>query len=614
MQSIEKELQDIANILRRDVLEMTTAAGSGHPSSCLSCAELISALFFHEMSFDPKNPDNQDNDEFVLSKGHAAPILYASLYRANCIRQNLSILRKLSSPLEGHPMPSSLMPWIKVASGSLGQGLSISIGYALASKLQNKKFKTYALLGDSESTEGSIYEALQLASHYKLNNLIAILDVNRLGQTGETILGHDIKKYEKRFQEFGWETITINGHNISQILSAFEKAKKSSKPTIIIAKTLKGKGVKFIEDKNDWHGKALSQQELKKALNSLPSPNMPNIPSRLPIQIIKQIKKENKNSVPQLTKYKSKEEIATRTAYGNALASLAKSNQRIIAIDGEVSNSTHSEEVKKKTPKQFIEAYIAEQNMIGMSLGLSKKGFNVFASTFAAFLTRAHDQIRMSALSSPNFTICGSHAGISIGEDGASQMGLEDISLFRSLPKSIIFYPSDAISTEKLVHLAANTRGLKYIRTTRPKTPIIYQQTENFPLGDFKILKQSQEDKAVLIGAGITLHESLKAYNILNKNNISLAVIDLYCIKPLETRKLISFIKQHGNKLIITEDHYKEGGIGEAIISELSLTNTNTQIKHLYIPEIPHSGTMEELLDKYKISARHIVGAVKSLI
>ncbi|MDO8508253.1 MAG: transketolase [Nanoarchaeota archaeon] len=604
---IEKELQDIANILRRDVLESTTEAGSGHPSSCLSCAEIISCLFFKEMSFDPNNADNPDNDEFILSKGHAAPILYSALSRAKCINNHIKTLRKISSPLEGHPLPSSLLPWIKIATGSLGQGLSIGVGMALASKLKNRKYKTYVLLGDSESTEGSIYEALQLGANYKLNNLIAILDVNRLGQTKETMLGHDVKSYSSRFQQFGWETISINGHNIQQILDALEKAKKSLKPVMIIAKTIKGKGVKFIEDKNGWHGKTLNSQELKKALKTIPLKEMPKINIKIPLQIIT---KENKKPA-SFTKYNLKEHVSTRQAYGNSLANLAKSDQNVLAIDAEVSNSTHSEEVKKKTPKQFIEAYIAEQNMIGMSLGLSKKGFNVFTSTFSAFLTRAHDQIRMSSLSNPNFTISGSHAGVSIGEDGASQMGLEDISLFRSLPKSIILYPSDAISTEKLVHLASITKGIKYIRTTRHKTPPIYPATEIFNLGDFKILKQSTQDKAVIIGAGITLHESIKAYEELKNKNIFTSVIDLYCIKPLDTRKLISFIKTHGNKVIVVEDHYKEGGIGEMISSEL--VNTEIKIKHLSVNQIPHSGTMEELLDKYQINSKAIIQAVKSL-
>lgn len=601
----KKQLQDIANILRRDVLEMTTAAGSGHPTSCMSSAEIMSVLFFNEMRFDKNNAFNPDNDEFILSKGHAAPILYASLYRAGCLSHHPSSLRKLKSPLEGHPVPSSHTPWIKVATGSLGQGLSIGTGFALAAKMQKRKFHTYVLLGDSESAEGSVFEAFELASHYKLDNLIAIIDVNRLGQTGETMLGHNINVYKSRFQSFGWNTITINGHDISELVNAFNKAKSSPKPTLIIAKTFKGKGVSFLENKNGWHGKALTPEQLQQALKEIPNPKMPKISIKKPSKTTFKFKKIK----PKITKYDLNEQIATREAYGKALANLALSNQRVIAIDGEVSNSTHSEKVKEKTPKQFIEAYIAEQNMIGMSLELSKKGFNVFASSFAAFLSRAHDQIRMASLSSPNFTISGSHAGISIGEDGASQMGLEDIAIFRALPDSIVLYPSDAVSAEKLTYLASKIPGLKYIRTTRPKTPVIYKNNESFKIGVFKILKQSTSDKATLIGSGITLHEALKAHNQLKQQGINTAVIDLYCIKPLNTNKLIDFIKKHGNKTIITEDHYKEGGIGETLCSQLK--NTNIKLKHLCVNQIPHSGTKDELLDKYKISAKHIVNSLK---
>ena len=607
--SIIKNLQDISNTLRRNVIKATTLAGSGHLTSCLSCAEIISCLFFNQMSYDIKNPDNPDNDEFILSKGHAAPILYAALYMAKAIDHHPNSLRKLKSPLEGHPIPSEHLPFVKVATGSLGQGLSIGAGMALAGKMQKKKYKTYVLIGDSETAEGSIHEAVQLASHYKLNNLIAIIDINRLGQAGETMLGHDIQSYKNRFESFGWNAIKINGHKIREIMKALKKAESSSKPSVIIAKTIKGKGISFLENKNGWHGKALNQAELKKAFEKIPNPEMPRINIKTPIKIHS---KQNNRIKSQLTGYNANEQVSTREAYGNALANLAKSNSSIIAIDGEVSNSTYSEKVKEKTPRQFIEAYIAEQNMIGMALGLSKKGFNVFASTFAAFLSRAHDQIRMVALSNPNLTICGSHAGVSIGEDGASQMGLEDITLFRSLPNSIILYPSDAVSTEKLTFLAADTNGLKYIRTTRPQTPIIYKLAESFKMGEFKILKQSSQDKIVLIGAGITLHESLKAYEFLKKQNINTAVIDLYCVKPLNTGKLINFIKAHGSKIIITEDHYREGGIGDMLCNELK--NTSIKIRHLAINEIPHSGKMQELLDKYKISAKYIIESVIHVI
>ncbi len=602
---VTKKLKDMANILRRDVLKMTTAAGSGHPTSCLSAAEIMSVLFFNEMSYDIKNSFNQDNDEFILSKGHAAPILYSSLYRAGTIKTNLMSLRKLGSPLEGHPVPS--LKWIKVATGSLGQGLSVGVGMALAAKLQKRKFMTYVLLGDSEVAEGSIYEAMELASHYKLDNLIAVVDINRLGQRGETMLGHNISAYKKRFEGFGWKTISVDGHNIKELIKALKQAKKSKKPIVILAKTLKGKGLSFLENKEGWHGKALDEKQLKNALKEIPNPSIPKIIIRKPKTI--RIKKPNKGKLI-LTNYKPNEEKATREAYGDALANLAKSDSKIIAVDGEVSNSTFSQKLKKVRPKQFIEAYIAEQNMVGMALGLSIKGFNIFASTFAAFLSRAHDQIRMAALSKPNLTFCGSHAGISIGEDGPSQMGLEDIAIFRDLPDSIVFYPSDAVSAQKLTVLSSGLRGLKYIRTTRSKTPVLYKNNENFKIRDFKILKQSKSDKAVVIGAGITVHEALKAYEGLKKKKINIAVVDLYCIKPLDTRKLGNFIKKHGKRLIVAEDHYSEGGLGEMLAE--TFIGSGIKMKHLAVRETPHSGKKDELLRKYGIDFSAILRVVKN--
>ena len=604
-----KDLQDMANILRRDVLKMTTSAGSGHPTSCLSAAEIMSVLFFNEMTYDIKNAFNPDNDEFILSKGHAAPILYSSLYRAGCIKNNLMDLRKISSPLEGHPMPRSLK-WVKVATGSLGQGLSVGVGFALAAKLQNRKFKTYVLMGDSEVAEGSVYEAMELASHYKLNNLVAIIDVNRLGQRGETMLGHDMKAYKKRFEGFGWKTVLIDGHNIKQILSSLKKANSSKKPTVIIAKTLKGRGVSFLQNKEGWHGRSLGKDELEKALKEIPNPKIPKLKRRKP----KSSKKKSIHvSVVKQIKYSSGKEVATREAYGDALVSLAISNPLVLGVDGEVSNSTFLQKLKKVKPKQFIEAYIAEQNMVGMALGLSIKGFNVFTSSFAAFLSRAHDQIRMAALSSPkNLTFCGSHAGISIGEDGPSQMGLEDIAIFRDLPNSFVFYPSDAVSAQKLTILSSKLKGIKYIRTSRPKTPLLYKNSETFKVGDFKILKSSEKDKAVIIGAGITTHEALKAHETLKKKNISTSVIDLYCIKPLNSKKLSGFIKKHGSKVVVVEDHYAEGGIGE-MLSE-NLINSNIKLKHLAVRKIPHSGKNDELLDKYGISWKSIVREVKNFL
>jgi transketolase len=602
-----KVLGNIANTLRRDSLRMTTAAGSGHPTSCLSCAEIMSVLFFDEMKWDPGNSENKDNDEFILSKGHAAPILYSALFHAGAIKENLMSLRKLHSKLEGHPVPRSL-PWVKAATGSLGQGLSVGVGMALAGKKQNRGFRTFVLLGDSEMAEGSNYEALQLASYYNLDNLVAVIDANRLGQRGKTMVGHHVDTYAERLKSFGWYVEVVDGHNVKKLQRAFSRIAKAGKPGAVIAKTFKGKGVSFLENRENWHGKALSEEELHAALREVPEHAMPHVEIQRP--------REMKGRVVSCTprgehSYSLGDKVATREAYGFELVDLLAGNENVLAVDAEVSNSTHAEEVKKICPEKFVETFISEQNMAGICLGLSKKGFNVFGSTFAAFLTRAHDQIRMAALSSADFTLCGSHAGVSIGEDGASQMGLEDISMFRALPESVVLYPADAIATEKLVRLAAKTRGLKYIRTTRGKTDVIYNRGENFELGEFKVLRQSRKDKVVLVGAGITLYECLKAWEKLGRK-IPAAVVDLYCVKPFNGKKFASFVAKHGGKVIVCEDHRPEGGIGEMVAGVLA--GTGIEIDHLAVREIPHSGKPEELLEKYKIDSEVIVKAVKKIV
>lgn len=602
-------LKDIANVLRRDSLIMTSAAGSGHPTSCLSSAEIMATLYFKEMSFDVQDADNPDNDEFVLSKGHAAPIYYAALKHAGCITEELTELRSFSSNLEGHPMPSLGLPWVKVATGSLGQGLAVSIGMALASKLQKRTFRTYVLMGDSECAEGSIWEAAQLASHYKLNNLCAIVDVNKLGQRGETMIGHHLEIYKKRFESFGWLALQVDGHSIPALIAAFKKARAAKKPCVILAKTKKGKGVTFLEGKEGWHGKALSKEELTRALKELPEKPFPKITITKP-----QSKgvPQPRDVVPSSPLYNLNDMISTREAYGSALAKLAENDPYILALDAEVSNSTYAEKVKERAPKQFIETFIAEQTLIGITLGLETKEFTPYASTFAAFLTRAHDQLRMAALSKANMTIVGSHAGVSIGEDGASQMGLEDIALFRSLPGSIVLYPADAIATEKLVTLCSRTLGLKYMRTTRGKTPVIYQPADEFPLNEFRVLKRSNYDSAVIVGAGITLHESLKAHETLAKGGLATAVVDAYCIKPFPVEKFIDFVQRHGSRILVVEDHYPEGGIGEMIAHAVS--NTNIQVQTLAVHEIPHSGTKDELMKHYYINADAIVQAMRAFV
>ncbi len=607
---VKDDLEYIADLMRRDVLEMTTAAGSGHPTSCLSCAEIMSVLFFNEMKYDTGNPFNPDNDEFVLSKGHAAPILYSALYRAGCVNKDLMTLRKFGSPYEGHPMPNALK-WVKVATGSLGQGLAVGVGMALAAKMQSRDYRVYVLMGDSESAEGSVCEAISLAAHYKLNNLCVIVDVNRLGQSKETMLGHDIEAYEGKFRELGASPIPVNGHDVAELMNAFEEARKVDKdsPTVIIAKTYKGKGVSFLEDKEGWHGKALTDEELTKALAEIPEVKMPRIKITKPQKT--KIKLKN-SSNPVIPDYAIGEPVATREAYGTALVKLAQNNDLFVALDAEVSNSTFSEKIAKAYPIKYVECYIAEQAMIGIALGLSVKGYNVFASTFAAFLSRAHDQLRMAALSSANLTICGSHVGVSIGEDGPSQMGLEDIAMFRTLPGSIVLYPSDAVSAEKLVELASKAKGIKYVRTTRPKTPVIYDKKEKFELGGFKVLRESKEDKLAIIGAGITLHEAIKAYDALQKEGVNVRVIDLYCVKPLNSRKLSDEIKKSNNKVIVVEDHYPQGGIGESLSRKLN--EYGIRVECLAVSKMPCSGKAVELMKYVGIDVDAIVKKAKEFI
>ena len=605
-----KHLQDIAAILRRDSLIMTSEAKSGHPTSCLSAAEILSALFFDSMQYDTKNSNNENNDEFILSKGHASPILYSALFHAGVIKNNLLNLRKINSPLEGHPSPNSL-PQLKIATGSLGQGLSVGLGFALAAKLSKRTYYTYVLLGDSEMAEGSNYETIQLASHYKLNNLIGIIDANRFGQQGKTMLSKDIRSYSKIIKSFGWHTIIINGHNIRQILRAIKNAKSQKhKPTMIIAKTFKGRGVSFLENKENWHGNVLSKNLLEKALSELPNPTFPKIKILNPKSIKPKIRKSKLN----LPSYPLGSEVNTRVAYGKALAALAISDSRVLAVDAEVSDSTHSDYVKISAPSQFIQTYIAEQDMIGISLGLSKKGYKPYASTFSSFLSRAHDQLRMSAISLASFNVSGAHSGIATGEDGAPQMGLEDIAIFQDLPNSTVLYPSDANSCITLMKNSKDLKGITYIRTTRPKTPVLYKKDEKFLIPGFKVLRQSKKDSAVLIGAGITLHESIRAYALLKKKNKNVAVIDLYCIKPLNEKSLLKFIKSHGSKVIVVEDHHKTGGIGEAIAEAIAQDKTKEKIQfsHLYVSGIPHSGTKDQLLAKHKINFSHIANAVNS--
>jgi transketolase len=606
-----ERLKDIARLVRYYILSSSTAAGSGHPTSSLSAVELMSGLFFGGFfMFDPDRANHPNNDRLIFSKGHAAPLFYALWAAAGRIgEQDLKEYRKFGSVLEGHPGMS--FQYTEAATGSLGQGLSIGVGEALNAKYLDKlSYRTFVLLGDSEMSEGSQWEAMELAAHYKLNNLIGILDVNRLGQRGETMHGYDLDAYRKKIEAFGWETIVIDGHNFAEILDSYEQAAMSaSRPVMIIAKTVKGKGVSFIEDRNGWHGKALNREEFLAAITELGAVDM-SISGEIsmPDDIIPE--KTMPAKAGEIA-YDRDRPVATREAYGLALKRLFPQFPDMVVLDAEVSNSTYAEIFREAYPERYFEMFIAEQNMVGTALGLSRRGRVPFVSSFAAFLTRAFDQIRMCQYSRANIKFCGSHAGVSIGEDGPSQMGLEDIAMFRTVKDCAVLYPSDAVSTEALIEAAARHAGMVYIRTTRMKTPVIYEKDESFAIGGSKVLRRSDSDRVTLIGAGITLHEALKAFDEFMKENIAVRVIDLYSIKPIDEATLKEAALST-KAVIVAEDHSPEGGIGEAVRSALS--GCLVPVYSLAVSKLPRSGKPDELLDFEGISCQAILRKVKGLL
>jgi transketolase len=607
----EDNLKGIANQLRIDSIVATTAAGSGHPTSCCSAADVVAALFFGHMRFDPKDPRYANNDRFILSKGHAAPLLYSVWAELGLFpREHLKTLRELSSDLEGHPTPR--LSFVDVATGSLGQGLSVGVGMQLCARLDSLDYRTYVLMGDGECAEGSVWEAASLAGTCQLNNLTAIVDVNRLGQSQPTALGWDTDAYKRRFEAFNWRTEVINGHDMEEILEVLSAVGLGKQPLAIIAKTEKGHGVSFLADKEGWHGKALNKDEAAKALAELEPLAKTGVaepiaaPSILPLP-----KNEAPASYPPIS-YKLGDSVATREAFGTALARIGEVDQRIVAMDGDTKNSTFSDKFFKKFPDRFTECFIAEQNMVGVATGFSTRGKVPFASTFACFLSRAFDQIRMAGISMANLKLAGSHVGVSIGEDGTSQMALEDIAMMRAVEGSVVLYPSDAVCAEKLVEQMAQHKGVTFLRTSRPKTPVIYGNDEQFPIGGAKIRKQGGSDKITVVGAGVTLFEALKAAEALALDGIGITVIDAYSIKPLG-RDVIKAAAQKTNNLVLTvEDHYPEGGLGDAVAGELS--RDGIKVHKLAIRQLPHSGKAEELLAKYGIDAAGIVQTVKKLI
>jgi transketolase len=591
----------------------TTAAGSGHPTSCLSCAELMAGVFFYAMKFDPKNPNSPDGDRFVLSKGHAAPILYAALAEAGVFPlSRIMTLRQLSSELEGHPTP--LIPGVDAATGSLGQGLSVGAGLAIGARLDGSSTRVYVLTGDGELAEGQVWEAAEFSGHYKLENLTVIADINALGQSEPTMYQHDMEIYRRKFESEGFDVQVIDGHDVAAVLAALDHAKSvKGRPQAIVARTIKGHGVSFCAGKEGWHGKAFSKDELAKALSEVgtvapipPDPGKSYARTSLP--------EPPDFPAPAAPDYKPGATVATREAYGYALKRLGAVNKHIVAISGDVKNSTFSEIFGDAYPDHFFQGYIAEQNMVSVGVGLAARGRVPFIDTFACFLSRAFDEVRMAAISRSNIKLCGSHCGVSIGEDGPSQMALEDLAMFRAVNGSIVLYPSDAVSAERLTEFAAHAEGITYIRTSRPKTVILYSIDEKFPVPGFKVLRRSDNDRATIIGAGITLHEALKAADQLKGQGIAVRVIDLYCVKPLDGAALAAELKATGGRLVTVEDHFEEGGIGEAVLAALLDAGSGpSKVRRLAVRGMPHSGKPDELVDKFGISARHIVEAVKEI-
>ena len=606
-------LEDKATLLRIHSIRSTTEAGSGHPTSCASAAEIVSALFFSVMRYDPADPAHPGNDIFILSKGHAAPILYAAWAEAGFLKvEDLLTLRRIGSDLQGHPLTT--LPFVGLATGSLGQGLSAGVGMALSARLDGTDQRIYVLLGDGESAEGAVWEAANMAASQELGNLCATIDVNRLGQSEPTQLGHDMGAYQARWEAFGWQALIVDGHNLEELLAAYDQAAATSdRPTVVLARTFKGRGISFAEDKNGWHGKPFPKDhqteqtlaDLEAQLSGHQIPWQPKLPSSGgpvasdPSPVSKPI-------------YAVGDQVATRQAFGAALAALAKVDSRIVALDGDVKNSTFTQELEKETPERFFQCFIAEQNMAGMAMGFAARGRIPFAASFACFLSRAYDFMRLAAISGTNVKFVGTHVGVSIGEDGPSQMGLEDLAMTCAEPNYTVLYPSDATSAWRAIELAAAIAGPVYVRTSRPKTPVIYEADEPFAIGRAKVVHRGDDDRVTVVAAGVTLFEALDAYQQLKQEGIAVRVIDLFSVQPIDREVLLEAALATGRRLITVEDHYAHGGIGDAVLS--ALATEGVQVHKLAVGGIPRSGKSAELLDRFGISARHIVAKVKTLL
>jgi len=611
-----QNLKDVANKLRILSIKCTNAAGSGHPTSCCSMAELTSVLFFHTMKYKVSDPRDQSSDRFVLSKGHSAPILYAAWCMAGLFPESeLMQLRKLGNDLEGHPTPR--LNFVDVATGSLGQGLSCSAGMAYTGKHFDKgSYRVFCLMGDGESAEGSVMEAANFASFYKLDNLVGIIDINRLGQSDPTSLQHEMEVYQKRWESYGWNAIVVDGHDVEAICRAYYDAEAAKgRPTMILAKTYKGKGIPGIENELNWHGKALggkADDAIAAIEAQIVDKNISG--EKLNTQVVADdVKPVDPSAIPLSEKptYAADAKVATRHAYGTALAKLGRSSDRVVALDGDTKNSTFAITFQKEFPDRFIECFIAEQNMLGVGMGCATRDRTVaFASAFACFLSRGYDQIRMGAISQTKLKMAGSHVGVSIGEDGPSQMALEDLAMFRAINNCNVFYPSDAVSCERAVELCANQPNMCYIRTSRPATAILYGADEPFAVGKGKVVRQSDSDKCLLIGAGITLHECIKAQETLAGEGINCRVFDPFCIKPIDAEGIIANAKACGGNIVVVEDHYPEGGVGEAVSSAVSM-EAGIRVHRLAVTGLPRSGPPTALMEMFGVSAKQVIEAVK---
>ena len=609
-----EQVPDLAAQLRVDSIRSSTAAGSGHPTSSLSAADLLAALVSRHLRYDWDDPDAPGNDHLIFSKGHASPLLY-SVYRAVGVVPEQELLegyRRFGQRLEGHPTP--VLPWVDVATGSLGQGLPDGVGIALAGKrLEKAPYRVWVLTGDSELAEGSMWEALGTASHYGLTNLVTLVDVNRLGQRGETALGWDLDTYAARVEAFGAEAVVVDGHDVQAIDAALARVDEGpERPLVILARTVKGKGIPGIEDQEDWHGKPMPEDRAEEAIDALGGIRSLQVRGPRPPEVERATPTRGTVELPT---FEVGEELATRKAYGPALTALGDADPRVVALDGEVSNSTGVADFVQAHPERFFEMFIAEQQMIAAATGLSTRGYIAYASTFAAFLSRAADFLRMAPISRVDLRLVGSHAGVEIGADGPSQMGLEDIAMVAATQGSTVLYPSDATSTAALIAAMADLSGVSYLRTTRGGRPVLYGPGESFPVGGSKTLRRSDEDAVTLIGAGVTLHEALAAADRLAEAGVPARVIDAYSVKPIDAAGIREAVAATEGRVVVAEDHHREGGLGAAVLAALAQERiVDLRLTHLAVEGVPGSGTSAELLDWAGIDAAHIAAAARALL